>query len=1201
MSGGVASASKPPLANTRARDYAISDAQDPEQRSTSELPARKVQKINKELTKQNNQLAKDLDALKKDKETLLLEKQKLKNENKTLERELRKVSSKGDIQRLLKNGPAENDPEVVAEQRSQERDRKIEGLKKRIRATLEYIQPTSEDELLEDEVSPESKKRKMKQTNDGGWDSESSSALQKENIELRSKVASLETELEQLVKSSSPKTSRIKPGNFFRRSKRSGGDIKLAQVSTDRPRSPEIPLSELITFDTPSSSVEGTPIHKSLPAHISPNQSPKFDARDRRNSEIHTLQSRLRISNEEKKSFEERSKALEAELRDIKRQLEQLQEKADEGNKASDEAERVKKSLKLANSEKSSLSGQIEHLRKEVDDLKAGKRSVERNMVDSLKKKDNRIEELESDCKKAKTECEKLRKELDSTKGSVAEVKRRDNKIEDLELDWSKTKVKCEKLQKELDSARASLVEMKKKDNKISELEMECTRAKKECEQLQKELDSTKKSAAVETKSETKATTSTSFHTHTATAAKPPSGAKITSPSHSASSKYSKPASSTVKTPPSPTVAATTTTADDNVFDSVAQSSNKTATSATVTESTLSKLSRKSSGDTVDKKASGSQPRGKDPANPPMLRRRRSSTELIELFENAKEVQKVAETNIKKNTSYANLATSNTHRTKVAARRAMFENKNGEETTSSTTNGRSETSSGSSSAANRSAYRRSWTSDLVQSRRKSYTDPNSTSALPEGKEEVVSHSKSQSLDATQQFKPESQGQVPPSPTTSKATTTINSSPKRTAVSVAPTKPGSLNLSSMRVSTSQQSASSTPNSSSSVGTPNSASTALTPSSAGSAKVSKITFKSSSTTPGSSSSPALNTHKEVTVGSSMRANIPTSPARTPSSTNMSINGRTSRITSSSSSTATTPSRSPTTPLRSPTTPLKSPYNTTTGRESSMAAGTSSVVVTTSSGVSKTPSYVPSYLRSNTVTGAETSANKPRVANEAKAPVTRSQTAVTFTVTSAGPRHHPIKTGFNQQATPEQKTSILKRSSTLLNSPNDLKKASSLLDIPENAEETPGSGNSESTVVANSNPPTATPTTKPVTTAKVMHRSPEPTRFQRRKREERPKTMYAGANRSETVSLVRLISKYQEQERKDKGGTDNAAISAPASSQVPAVNGNASPTPAAATTFPSSAVTTAGSSSSSTNVMTSQSPRRRPQSYYGGSSDL
>ena len=1240
VSGGVASSLKPPIANTatRARDYAIADAQDPEQRSTSELPARKLQKINKELTKHNTQLVKDVDVLKKEKETLLSEKQKLKSENKTLERELRKVSSKGEVQRLLKNGPAENDQDLVAEQRLLEKERRIETLRKRIEFTLKDLQQDEAEEAERlDKTSPEFRKRLIRQKNGGIWDSgvalehhvdfqNITSALQKENAELRSRIASLEGELEQMVKGSSPKNSRIKPGNFFRRSKRQqGGDVqkeKLVQSSNDgqRARSPDIPLNELVAFDTPSSSVEGTPVHsRSVPVHMSPNQSPKFDARDTRNSEIQALRSIIKSAADEKKAIEERNKALETELHDVRSQLEGRQANADEVRRAWEEVERVKKSLKLASSEKVSLSGQIDHLRKEIDELKSGKRSTERNMAESLRKKENRIEELEMECSRAKRDCEKLQKELETAKGSSEEVKRKDNKIEELHLECSKMKVECEKLQKELNSTKASLVEAKKKESRIVELETECSRAKKECEKLQEQLESKKSSSSdtkgVEVKESKVTTPTTSAPSHSA--AKPPSGARLTSSSHSACNKSVQSAaktavSSTVKKAPSSTV---TTTADDSVFETGTQSNNKAPS-----ESTLLKLTRKSSGDTVEKRT-GAQSRSREP---PVLRKRRSSTELIELFENSQETAKPVEKNVKRNTSFAVLAKSVTHRTKVAATRAMFEGKNEEEKTTPATNARSESSS---AAANRSAYRRSWTGDMGQLRRSSYTDPASTTAIPESKDSIVSHIKSQSLDVTQQFK--SAQQLPPSPTATsvtKATTTVSTtssnstSPKHAANPAAPSKPTSLNLGTAKVATT--SVSSTPSSAVGNGTPNSTANSLTvtPTSASGPKVSKITIKSSSS---SCASPKVNGGKEVNeaiVGTSMRAERVVIPVSSPSSTtttstNVSVNQRTRILSSTSSNTATSPAKTPTSPSRSPTTPLKSPGAGPV--KSSMRTG--SVVMTSSGGggASKAPSYVPSYVRSNTVPCAPvdspTVRGGSRVANEAAKPhLTRSQTGVTFTITSADSRPHPVKSNSinSSNAHPvHREQGVLKNGSSIF---NDVQKTSSLLDIPENVTENESStsnSSGSSTLVGNNNQPSSS-SESATPAVKVMHRSPVQSRVQRRKREDRPKTMYVGA-RSETVSLVRLISKYQEQERREKGevntdSTKPAAISAPASTQAPAVNGNVSPIPAAATTYSGSTATSTGSSMGSGGISTTavprtKSPLRRPQSYYGGSSDL
>ena len=546
-----------------------------------------MQKINKELTKQNNQLSKDVDTLRRENETLQSEKLKLKSENKTLERELRRVSSKGEVQRILKNGPAETDlEEVAAEQRMLERDEKLDSLKRKLEKQLEYFQQRDATDKLErmEDLLPESEK----QSNSGGvWDSKTalkrlveeqdiSSRLRKENMELKSKLASLEADLEQLVKAkSSPKNSRIKPGNFFRRSKRGGGESqkdKLTPASADsqtRPRSPDIPLSELLTFDTPSS-LEGTPIHKPLPAHISPNQSPKLEARDKQNAEIQELKARIKSAEEDKNSTEKWNKELEAELQDVRSQLEALQVKAEKGRKDSEEVDKLKKSLKMANSEKTSLSGQIQHLRKELDELKTARKSAERSTTESLKKKESRIEELEMDCSRVKKEREKLQKELESSKVSVAELKR--------------------------------------KDSRIDELEEECSKARKECEKLQKELESAKAAAISESKSEPKLTTPpTSVHTHTA--AKPPTGAsRHTSPSHkpvhsvgkTAPTSSSKAASSPVSSTSSPKVASSpVSSTSDSVFGEIESSSNK----ATSDARKLSTDSNKSAGEPVTSRA----------------------------------------------------------------------------------------------------------------------------------------------------------------------------------------------------------------------------------------------------------------------------------------------------------------------------------------------------------------------------------------------------------------------------------------------------------------------------------------------------------------------------------------------------------------------------------------------------------------------
>ena len=77
------------LAEATATTYKTSPTTDAKHSSTD---MKKVQRLNRELSKQNSQLLKSVDAFKRERESLLAEKQKLKSENKQLEKELKKSS-----------------------------------------------------------------------------------------------------------------------------------------------------------------------------------------------------------------------------------------------------------------------------------------------------------------------------------------------------------------------------------------------------------------------------------------------------------------------------------------------------------------------------------------------------------------------------------------------------------------------------------------------------------------------------------------------------------------------------------------------------------------------------------------------------------------------------------------------------------------------------------------------------------------------------------------------------------------------------------------------------------------------------------------------------------------------------------------------------------------------------------------------------
>ncbi len=177
--------------------------------------------------------------------------------------------------------------------------------------------------------------------------------------------------------------------------------------------------------------------------------------------------------------------------------------------------------------------------------------------------------------------------------------------------------------------------------------------------------------------------------------------------------------------------------------------------------------------------------------------------------------------------------------------------------------------------------------------------------------------------------------------------------------------------------------------------------------------------------------------------------------------------------------------------------------------------------------------------------------------------------------------VTTSSAKTNTDSNKRNSQRPQSVLLTPPSLVQKASSMQDIPEQI-------SSESTNEAS--PPRSTKTG----IVSSPERSPVPRRYQRRERNERPKTMYAG--RAETTNLVNLISRFQQQESTKSAdkNTDKSAGKA-TSVTTPVQNKVFSPT------TPISPARKAASPPPSKNVVMRNPTSRasRPQTYYGAPS--
>ena len=429
--------------SARVKEY--TDSQELEEKSVTELSTKKVHKLNQELLKHNSQLKKSVDTMKKEKFDLLTQNQRLHGEKKTLVKELRRVSSKGEMKNL-KASLLDKDEDLGEKVRQLEtvlsvKDKKVAALKARLQ---KFKLETEDTEFWNDSADETHPQVNGCSTADLSTqylaileeEKTISSRLREENKELQSRIASLEMELDHIQKEMTDSSPQKKSSSFFKRGKRQTTSM-FVRSSEDilndrdrggvqrRSRSPESLESSYESQSQSHPKLDFTPTHHST---SSPSLSPRMRRRKSSNPDLKTLQSCLKIAIDEKKTLEENSKRFEDEIQQLKMKVEELEHLLTESQKKkvpapnSPDTEQLKKKLRMAVSEKTTLSSQCEKLRRELEELKGKNKSLEQNKNLLAAKKDSAINELEEECEKLKRDLKKAKQQLDEAKNVANKV-----------------------------------------------------------------------------------------------------------------------------------------------------------------------------------------------------------------------------------------------------------------------------------------------------------------------------------------------------------------------------------------------------------------------------------------------------------------------------------------------------------------------------------------------------------------------------------------------------------------------------------------------------------------------------------------------------------------------------------------------------------------------------------------------------------
>lgn len=439
--------------------------------------AKKVQKLNKDLTKQNSQLLKFVETLKREKDSLQAEKQKLKSENKSHEKELKKTTSALDSahselnrlrHQLVKRGSSTSSLGGVRAEKPAAQlqlEERIQQLEAQL-AEKEAMMEDAQTQLVEREASW-STGGQLQQDGGGlhgkeGWEhtrengavtgashvtldrlleeQDISTRLQQQNSELKTKITLMQAELEQLQRNSSDvfqestKARRISPAGFFRKGRKHSSEHKRVHSTSEehdnkRSISPDIMVVSDSAHDlcSPKSPQHQGVYARRFSSSQSPTaKSPSISPRRTRSAstmqgETSTLQTCLKLALDEKHTLEEQKATLERDLQDARNQIKDMQQSVlTESQKVTRELGELKHTLEVALNEKTTFSERVSSLEKEIAAYQANNKEMTRTieeMVQKMKDKEQQHEttrlEMSQKLERVQQENSKLRKKIE--------------------------------------------------------------------------------------------------------------------------------------------------------------------------------------------------------------------------------------------------------------------------------------------------------------------------------------------------------------------------------------------------------------------------------------------------------------------------------------------------------------------------------------------------------------------------------------------------------------------------------------------------------------------------------------------------------------------------------------------------------------------------------------------------------------------
>ena len=407
-----------------------------DQTTRSGSDPKKLQKLNRDLSKQNLELSKWADSLKKERDATLSDKHKLKTDIRALEREHKKAcasieSSRAEIQRLRhklgRKGPSidltEVDPpagyheEVERlEQELAEKNREMAALKRMMELQTERqtrFQMVLSAEVnatkLDEEPSGRGESQRSKvMVEQLLHEQEVNSRLRRENTDLKMRMTGLESDLESSMNSPETKPRKRSGGSFFRRSRRASTNSSKDEEKVTQSEHKRSDSSELL-----SDNVEHKP---PVSPSTSPWHSPGLKAKSRSAADLQTLQSCLQLAIEEKKTAEIHSSKLAEQLDEARTEIRELQGTASKAEKYSreegDRGQALQSALLAASEEKRVLNEEVEEMEQLLEAEYRKYVALEAQFSKVRAKSNAATTQLESDITQ-------LQKELDEAKAAM--------------------------------------------------------------------------------------------------------------------------------------------------------------------------------------------------------------------------------------------------------------------------------------------------------------------------------------------------------------------------------------------------------------------------------------------------------------------------------------------------------------------------------------------------------------------------------------------------------------------------------------------------------------------------------------------------------------------------------------------------------------------------------------------------------------